>query len=54
VDHAPELVGVAAAEEAQRLRLRAVDDVVALEGVEVEGELVGIDERAFEAPSWNR
>ena len=48
---APEVVGVAAAEEADRLRLPCgPDDVVALEGLEVEGELVRIDERPDEAP----
>jgi hypothetical protein len=48
--HAPELVRIAPAEEADRLRVRAVDHVVALEGVRVEGERVRIDERPDEAP----
>jgi hypothetical protein len=52
--HAPELIGIAAAEKADRLRRGAVHRVVAVEGLEVEGELVGIHERPDEPPSWNR
>jgi hypothetical protein len=54
VPAAPEAVGVAAAEEAERLHLGGVGHVVPLQVLHVELLGVAVDERADEEPSWKR
>jgi hypothetical protein len=50
MEQAPEVVAVAAAEEADRLRPRSIDRVDAPEGFDVESVLVRVDEGPDEPP----
>ena len=53
-EQAPELVGVAAAEEAHLLHVVCVVGVFALQRVHVELHRAAVDERPDELPSWKR